>query len=53
VRVRRLQCDEIWSFVGAMAKNVSVEQKQEGWGDCVDLDGARCRAFSNSSEIVC
>ncbi len=33
LRVRRLQCDEIWSFVGAKAKNVSVEKKQEGWGD--------------------
>src|SRR5216683_1974546 len=31
--VRRLQCDEIWAFVGAKAKNVSVEKKQEGWGD--------------------
>lgn len=33
LRVRRLQCDEIWSFVGAKAKNVSVEKKQEGCGD--------------------
>src|SRR5438270_11468630 len=33
VRVRRLQADEIWSFVGAKAKNVSAEKKQEGWGD--------------------
>jgi IS1 family transposase len=33
LRVRRLQCDEIWSFVGAKAKNVSKEKKQEGWGD--------------------
>jgi IS1 family transposase len=33
LRVRRLQCDEIWCFVGAKAKNVSVEKKQEGWGD--------------------
>jgi IS1 family transposase len=33
LKVRRLQCDEIWSFVGAKAKNVSVEKKQEGWGD--------------------
>jgi IS1 family transposase len=33
LKVRRLQCDEIWSFVGAKAKNVSVERKQEGWGD--------------------
>lgn len=33
VRVRRLQCDEIWCFVGAKAKNVTPEKKQEGWGD--------------------
>ncbi len=26
VRVRRLQCDEIWSFVGAKAKNTSPER---------------------------
>jgi IS1 family transposase len=28
-----LRCDEIWSFVGAKAKNVSAEKKLEGWGD--------------------
>ncbi len=33
LRVRRLQCDEIWSFVGAKAKNVSPEREPEGWGD--------------------
>jgi IS1 family transposase len=33
VRVRRLQCDEIWSYIGAKAKNVSVEKKEIGWGD--------------------
>jgi IS1 family transposase len=33
LKVRRLQCDEIWSFVGAKAKNVSAAKKQEGWGD--------------------
>lgn len=33
LRVRRLQCDEIWCFVGAKAKNVSLNKKQEGWGD--------------------
>jgi IS1 family transposase len=33
LKARRLQCDEIWSFVGAKAKNVSAEKKQEGWGD--------------------
>src|ERR1039457_5065095 len=33
LRVRRLQCDEIWQFVGSKAKNVSIQKKQEGWGD--------------------
>ncbi len=43
VRVRRLQADEIWCFVGAKAKNVSAEKKLEGWGGCLDVDGAGCR----------
>jgi IS1 family transposase len=30
---KRIQCDEIWSFVGAKAKNVPVEHKTDGWGD--------------------
>jgi hypothetical protein len=30
-RVRRLQCDENWCFVGAKAKNVTVEKKAQGW----------------------
>lgn len=30
---QRIQCDEIWSFVGAKAKNVTPEQKAHGWGD--------------------
>lgn len=33
LKVRRLQCDEIWSFVGAKKKNASPEKKLEGWGD--------------------
>ena len=33
VRVRRLQCDEIWEFVGAKKKNVTPEQEASGWGD--------------------
>jgi IS1 family transposase len=33
VRVRRLQCDEIWAYVGAKARNVSIEKKEIGWGD--------------------
>src|SRR5436305_6067351 len=31
--VRRLQCDEIWAYVGAKAKNVSAKKKEIGWGD--------------------
>src|SRR5258708_13654646 len=31
LKVRRLHCDEIWSFVGAKAKNVIAPKKQEGW----------------------
>jgi IS1 family transposase len=33
LRSRRVQCDEIWSFVGAKDKNASPEQKAQGWGD--------------------
>src|SRR5208337_2646236 len=33
LRVRRLQCDEIWQFVGSKAKNTRPEKKAIGWGD--------------------
>ena len=33
LKVRHLQADEIWTFVGAKAKNVRADKKQEGWGD--------------------
>lgn len=33
LKCKRIQCDEIWSFVGAKEKNASVEKKQQGWGD--------------------
>ncbi len=33
VTVRHLQCDEIWAYIGAKAKNVSPEKKEIGWGD--------------------
>jgi IS1 family transposase len=33
LRCQRIQCDEIWSFVGAKQKNVSEEKMAEGWGD--------------------
>jgi IS1 family transposase len=48
--VRRLQCDEVWSFVGAKAKNTSPEKKQEGWGDTwtwvgIDADTKLCVSY--------
>jgi IS1 family transposase len=33
LKIRRLQADEAWCFVGAKAKNVTPEKKAEGWGD--------------------
>ncbi|HEX3986316.1 MAG TPA: IS1 family transposase [Acidobacteriaceae bacterium] len=33
VKVKRLQCDEIWAYVGAKARNVSAAKKEIGWGD--------------------
>jgi IS1 family transposase len=33
LRVKRLQCDEIWSFVGTKQKHATPEQKSYGWGD--------------------
>ena len=34
LKSQRVQCDEIWAFIGAKAKNASDEQKAQGWGDC-------------------
>jgi hypothetical protein len=33
LKVRRLQCDEIWQFVGAKAKNASLSEflRRYGW----------------------
>jgi IS1 family transposase len=50
VRVRRLQCDEIWCFVGAKNKNATPEQKQQGWGDvwtwtAIDADTKLCLSY--------
>ena len=50
VRVRRLQCDEIWCFVGAKKKNVTPEQEKAGWGDCwtwtaIDADTKLCVTY--------
>jgi IS1 family transposase len=33
LKCKRVQCDEIWSFVGAKEKNTTAEKKREGWGD--------------------
>lgn len=50
VRVRRLQADEIWSFVGAKKKNANADQKQAGWGDAwtwtgIDADTKLCVSY--------
>ena len=50
LRVRRLQCDEIWNFVGAKAKNATPEKKAEGWGDtwtwtALDADTKLCISY--------
>lgn len=48
LNVKRVQCDEIWSFVGAKKKNVSLDKKlEEGWGDvwtwtAIDADTKLC-----------
>jgi IS1 family transposase len=34
VQTKRVQCDEIWSFVGSKEKNTTREKKAEGRGDC-------------------
>jgi hypothetical protein len=40
LRPRRLQCDEIWQFVDAKAKNAkTVEQMEKGWGDIWTFTG--------------
>jgi IS1 family transposase len=33
VQAKRVQCDEIWSFVGAKMANVTEQQVAQGWGD--------------------
>ena len=37
LKAQRVQCDEIWSFVGSKEKNTSIEKKAHGWGDCWTL----------------
>jgi IS1 family transposase len=50
VRVRRLQCDEIWQFVGSKARNTRPEKKAIGWGDVwtwtgLDADTKLCVSY--------
>jgi len=50
LRTRRIQCDEIWSFVGAKQKNAKAEQKNAGWGDAwtwtaIDADSKLCISY--------
>lgn len=50
LKAKRIQCDEIWSFVGAKRKNASPEQKAEGWGDvwtwtAIDADSKLCLSY--------
>ncbi len=50
LRVRRLQCDEIWQFVGAKNKNATPDQKAVGWGDAwtwvgLDADTKLCVSY--------
>jgi IS1 family transposase len=33
VNAKRVQCDEIWSFVGAKMANATNQQVEDGWGD--------------------
>ncbi len=50
IKTKRLQCDEIWSFIGAKQKNTSPEQKAAGWGDvwtwtAIDADSKLCISY--------
>ena len=33
LKCKRIQCDEIWAFVGCKEKNATAEHKEKGWGD--------------------
>jgi IS1 family transposase len=50
LKARRIQCDEIWQFVGAKQKNATPEQKAAGWGDAwtwvaLDADTKLCISY--------
>lgn len=47
LKLRRLQCDANWSFVGGKRKIANPEQKADGWGDvwtwtAIDTDTKLC-----------
>jgi IS1 family transposase len=50
VQAQRIQCDEIWCFVGAKAKNVTPEKQAQGGGDtwtwtALDADSKLCVSY--------
>lgn len=50
VRARRVQCDEVWQFVGAKKKNTTADQRREGMGDAwiwtaIDADSKLCISY--------
>src|SRR5258708_16232161 len=50
VPVRRLQCDEIWSFVGSKERHTTPEKKAQRCGDAwtwigLDADTNLCLSF--------
>jgi hypothetical protein len=51
VRAQRIQCDEIWNFCYAKAKNVPEEMKGTGAGDVWNLGWDR-RAIEASSCVL-
>jgi IS1 family transposase len=51
LKSKRIQCDEIWSFIGAKPKNVPEERIADKWGDCwtwtaLDADSKLIVSFS-------
>jgi IS1 family transposase len=50
LKVHRLQCDEVWQYVGSKAKNTRPEKKAVGWGDvwtwtALDADTKLCISY--------
>jgi len=50
LKTRRVQCDEIWSFIGAKKKNTTADQRRDGMGDAwtwvaLDADSKLCISY--------